>query len=105
MGLTPLDIRKREFDRNFFRGYDPEKVDAFLEMVAEQWKDLQDEHRRLEKRVDELENRVDHYREVEEALQQALDQTRESAEQQLENAREKAENIVQEAQQEAEEIK
>ena len=96
MKLTPLEIRKREFDRSL-RGYDPQEVEAFLDMIAEQWQDLKDEHRRLEKKVEELEGQMDHYRKVEEALQTALDQTRENAEQQIENAREKAETIVEKA--------
>ena len=103
MKLTPLDIRKQEFDRSL-RGYNPEEVEAFLDMVAEQWEELEGDCRRLEKKVEELENQITHYREIEEALQQALDQTRANAEQTIENAREKAENIVQEAKAEAREI-
>ncbi len=103
MNLTPLDIRKREFDRSL-RGYDPQEVDAFLDMVAEQWEDLDDERRRLKNKVEELQSRMDHYQEVEEALQQALDQTRKNAEETLQNAREKAERIVEDAKAEAAEI-
>ena len=32
MKLTPLDIRKKDFGRSL-RGYDPEEVEAFLDMV------------------------------------------------------------------------
>jgi len=34
--LTPLDIKKQEFKRSL-RGYDPVEVDAFLDMVADEF--------------------------------------------------------------------
>jgi len=34
--LTPLDVRKKAGDfRRILRGYDPQEVDIFLELVAE----------------------------------------------------------------------
>jgi DivIVA domain-containing protein len=45
--LTPLDIKKQEFKRSM-RGYDPEEVNAFLEMVAEEFEALHREKNRLE---------------------------------------------------------
>ncbi|MFQ5630060.1 MAG: DivIVA domain-containing protein, partial [bacterium] len=39
MKLTPLDIKKQEFKKNL-RGYDPIEVDAFLEMVANEFESL-----------------------------------------------------------------
>lgn len=34
--LTPLDVRKKQGDfRKILRGYDPEEVDTFLDLVAE----------------------------------------------------------------------
>lgn len=104
MKLTPLDIRKQDFDKSL-RGYSPDEVEAFLDMVATQWEEMADERRRLENKVQELENQMEHYKQVEEALQEALDQTRQNAEQQLENAKQEAENIIQEAKTTAQEIK
>lgn len=104
MNLTPLDIRKQDFDSKLW-GYDPEDVEAFLDMVATQWEEAAEERRRLESKVQELQQQMAHYKKVEEALQEALDQTRRNAEQQLENAKQEAKNIVQEAKAEAQEIK
>ncbi|MFO8098093.1 MAG: DivIVA domain-containing protein [Salinibacter sp.] len=103
MNLTPLDIRKQDFNSKLW-GYDPEDVEAFLDMVATQWEEMADARRRLENRVQELEQQMAHYQKVEEALQEALDQTRRNAEEKLENARQEAKTIVQEAKADAKEI-
>ncbi len=103
MKLTPLDIRKQEFDRSF-RGFDPDEVRNFLEIVATQWEELVDERRRLESRVTELKNKIDHYEKVEEALQEALQTARDNAEEKIKNAEREAELIVEEAEAEAREI-
>ena len=39
MKITPLDIRKQSF-KKAFRGIDPEEVQAFLEMIAEEFERL-----------------------------------------------------------------
>lgn len=104
MRLTPLDIRKQEFSRGF-RGFDGDEVNAFLQMVANQWEELQDENRRHEERIRELENKLVHYEKVEEALQEALQTARETSRKALENAEEKAEMILSQAEARAMEIK
>jgi cell division initiation protein len=104
MKLSPLDIRKQDFD-SALRGYSKEDVEAFLQMVSEQWEDLQDEKRDLEEEVRSLRGKLEHYEEVEEALQEALQTARESSEQKIENAEKKAALMVQEAEARADEIK
>ncbi|PSQ82683.1 MAG: hypothetical protein BRD30_13735 [Bacteroidetes bacterium QH_2_63_10] len=104
MKLSPLDIRKQSFD-TALRGYSKEDVDAFLQMVSEQWEEMLDEQRRLEDQVESLEDKMDHYQQVEEALQEALQTARENSEQKLENARRKAELMIQEAEARGDEIK
>ncbi|NVM02542.1 MAG: DivIVA domain-containing protein, partial [Candidatus Helarchaeota archaeon] len=39
MKLTPLDIKRQEF-KKVMRGYDVIEVDAFLEMVADEYESL-----------------------------------------------------------------
>lgn len=103
MRLTPLDIKKQEFER-VFRGFDPEETRAFLDMVAQQWQEVLDEQRRLEDQVRALEGKLDHYQKVEEALQEALETARSSSQQRLENAKERAANIEREANARAHEL-
>ena len=100
MKLTPLDIRKQEFSRKF-RGYDPEEVGAFLQMVATQWEEIRDECQGLDSKLGELRAKLDHYEKVEEALEEALRITRESSEKTIRNAEEKARALIEKAEFEA----
>jgi DivIVA domain-containing protein len=104
MKLTPLDIRKQEFEKSL-RGYDPSEVRNFLGIVATQWEEIADERRRLEDKVSDLHNKLEHYERVEEALQEALQTARENAEDKIKNAEREAELIVNEAKAEAREIR
>lgn len=100
MKLTPLDIRKQEFSRKF-RGYDPEEVGAFLQMVATQWEEIRDECQGLDSKLGEMRAKLDHYEKVEEALEEALRITRESSEKTIRNAEEKARALIEKAEFEA----
>jgi cell division initiation protein len=96
MRLTSLDIKKQDFKR-VMRGVDPEEVQAFLQMVAEQWQSQEDDQNRLEHKITELETKLDHYKQVEEALQEAVKTARESSRQTLDAAKTKAKSIVESA--------
>lgn len=96
MKLTPLDIKKQDFSTKL-RGYDPDEVNAFLEMMALQWEEVLAEQRRSEEKVTELKAKLEHYERVEEALQEALQTARESSKHTLDNARQEAALIVKEA--------
>lgn len=104
MRLTPLDIKKQEFTRGF-RGFDAEEVQAFLQMLSNQWEDMLAENRRLEQRILEMESKLRHYERIEEALQEALETSRETARQTQESASQKAARIIEEAELRASEIK
>ncbi|NNE34819.1 MAG: DivIVA domain-containing protein [Rhodothermales bacterium] len=96
MRLSSLDIKKQDFKR-VMRGVDPEEVQAFLQMVAEQWQSQEDDQNRLEHKITELETKLDHYKKVEEALQEAVKTARESSRQTLDAAKTKARSIVEAA--------
>ena len=96
MRLSSLDIKKQDFKR-VMRGVDPEEVQAFLQMVAEQWQSQEDDQNRLEHKITELETKLDHYKQVEEALQEAVKTARESSRQTLDAAKTKAKSIVEAA--------
>ena len=103
MRLSPLDIKKQEFTRTL-RGYDPEEVQAFLDMLAGQWEALLAEQRRTEDKVREVKTKMEHYERVEEALQEALKTARESSKQVIENAKQEAVLLVKKAVGEAEDL-
>lgn len=71
--LTPLDVRKKRGDfGKGLRGYDPQEVDTFLELVAEWMEVLVQENVALQGKVGELEETVVAQQGREQAIQDAL---------------------------------
>ena len=96
MKLSALEIKSQEFKRTL-RGLDEAEVQSFLDMVASQWQEVQDDLRRNEERVRELENKIVHYQKIEEALQEALTSAKASSKATVAEAERKAELVIQEA--------
>jgi len=71
MRLTPLDIQNHRFRRRL-RGYDPDEVDAFIEMIAGDYESLGREAEQLRDRVRGLEARVGALSSNEKVLQDTL---------------------------------
>lgn len=103
MKLTALEIKQQEFDKSL-RGYDKAEVDAFLNLMSNEWEHMVSKNRELENRIDELEEKLKHYERVEEALHETLQTAKESAEQKLTGARKDARNKIEKAEMEAESI-
>ena len=71
--LTPLEVRKKKGDfRRGMRGYDPQAVDDFLDLVADRLEQLVRENASMTERLSRIENQVSDYRERERALTEAL---------------------------------
>lgn len=103
MKLTALEIKQQSFDRTI-RGYDVAEVQAFLNMAATEWEAMMSKMRELERRIEELNSKIEHYEKVEMALHETLLSARESAESRMEEARKDARNLMDKAQHEAESI-
>jgi cell division initiation protein len=101
--LTPLDIKKQEFKRTM-RGYDPEEVNAFLEMVAEEFEALHREKNRLEDETLKLRTQLHDYQEVERTLKQTLMNAQESMQLTRDNSKREADLVLREAELQAERI-
>lgn len=96
MNITPLDIRKQTF-KKAFRGIDAEEVQAFLEMVAEEFERLNSENIKLNERVSTLQSTVNRYKELEKTLQETLRTAQKAADEVHENAKREARLIVKES--------
>ena len=71
--LTPLDVRKKRGDfRPKLRGYDPEEVDGFLELVAERFEELVKENLILSERAERFSSQLKALEGRESAVQEAL---------------------------------
>jgi len=71
--LTPLDVRKKRGDfRPKLRGYDPEEVDGFLELVAERFEELVKENLILSERAERFSGQLKALEGRESAVHEAL---------------------------------
>lgn len=103
MKLTPLEIRNQEF-RKALRGLDPVEVQTFLEMVSEQYEQLLEENKSLNRRIVELETRMQDYQANEKNLRETLLNVQEVKKQSEESSRRQADLIIKEAELKALEI-
>src|SRR5512141_749917 len=104
--LTPLEVRKKKGDfRRALRGYEPELVDDFLDMVADRLEELVRDNMALNERVARLEELVTDYREREMALTEALVSAQEFREDQLNHASREAALRLREAEPAAQSIR
>lgn len=98
MQMTPLDIRNKTF-RKGIRGYQCEEVEKFLESVSAEFESAYTENFELKEKVKGLETEVNHYRQIENTLQQTLVLAQQTAEEVKEVARHEAALLLREAEQ------
>ncbi len=96
MGITPLDIQEKEFERAF-RGYDIEDVDEFLDQIARDLEELIRENKELKERVAALEDKNTNYRQMENTMQNAIVVAQKAADDVKVKAAREAESIRQDA--------
>jgi cell division initiation protein len=71
--LTPLDVRKKRGDfRRILRGYDPEEVDTFMDLVAERFEELVRENLSLGEKTEQMSRQLTALEGRERAVQEAL---------------------------------
>ncbi|MCP4582597.1 MAG: DivIVA domain-containing protein [candidate division Zixibacteria bacterium] len=103
MRITPLDIKKQEFQTRL-RGFDKAEVISFLEMVSEEMEELVRDNLELKEKLKGASEKLSNYTKIEAALQNTLVATQESVEQMKETAEEKSELIIREANAQSEKI-
>ena len=103
MKFTPLDIKKQEFKKTL-RGYDPVEVDAFLEMVADEFENIFREKNHFSDEIIKLKTELGGYQKVEKTLQDTLMSAQESIKDSKENSSREAEMMIREAELKSEKI-
>lgn len=101
--LTPLDIHNKEF-KHGFRGYSEEEVDDFLDQVVQDFESLLRDNALLKEQLEDLQQKVDQYKQLESTLHNTLIVAQETADEVKESARKEAELIIREAGMKAEQI-
>lgn len=103
MPLTPLDIHNKEFSKNF-RGYDEDEVNEFLDQVVKDYEMVIREKKNLEEKVEQLEEKLGHFTNIEETLNKSILVAQETAEEVKGNASKESKLIIKEAEKNADRI-
>src|SRR5699024_1211953 len=98
-----LDIHNKEFTRGF-RGYDEDEVNEFLDQVMKDYEITLRKNKALEKELEELNERVNHFTSIEETLNKSIVVAQETAEELTANAKKEAKLIIKEAEKNADRI-
>jgi len=101
--VTPLDLKKQIF-RKVMRGYDPVEVRTFLDMISDEFEKLLKENMSLRERVGTLDTQIEDYRNMEQALNDALLSAQKTLSSSRENAQKEAELTIRDATIESEKI-
>ncbi len=102
--ITPLDIENKKFSKQMMNGYNVDEVDEFLDQIMQDYETNYKELATSKTKIDELENALNHYKNIEETLQNTLVMAQSTAEEVKSVAKQQAEQILIEAKKEAEEI-
>lgn len=103
MRITPLDIHSHRFGRRW-NGLDPEEVQAFLRMVAEDYEALLRDNEGQEDRIRQLERRVEELSADEKLLKETLLSAQTMTEDLRKAACKEAEVVLSEAEVKAEKV-
>lgn len=103
MPLTPLDIHNKEFGRRI-RGYDEDDVNEFLDQVIKDYELYIRENKDLQNQVAALQERLDHFANIEETLSKTIIVAQEAADEVRNNSKKEAQLIVKEAEKNADRI-
>jgi len=101
--LTPLDIHNKEFNKGF-RGYDEDEVNEFLDQVIKDYEMVIREKKELETKLNDLNERLGHFTNIEDTLHKSILIAQETAEDVKRNAQKEAKLIIKEAEKNADRI-
>ncbi len=103
MRITPIEIRQKEFEKNF-RGYDKDEVNAFLQTLSQEWERVLEDSREMRYKQETTQREVEKLREVESSLFKTLKTAEDTGASMIEQAGKTAELQVRESSIKAEEI-
>ena len=95
--ITPLDIENKKFSKQMMNGYSVEEVDDFLDDLTGDYSKNYKEATELKVKVEELTKSLEHYKTIEETLQNTLIMAQTTAEDVKKIASQQAEQMINEA--------
>ncbi|MFF2909720.1 DivIVA domain-containing protein [Paenibacillus sp. NPDC057934] len=103
MPLTPLDIHNKEFSRRL-RGYDEDEVNEFLDQVIKDYESVIRENKEQQNQLLALQERLDHFVNIEETLSKTIIIAQEAADEVKNNSKKESQLIIKEAEKNADRI-
>lgn len=103
MNYTPNDIQNMTFKKGFM-GYSEDNVNEVLDKIIEDYTEYVRENVELKDRISVLNEGIQHYKNIEDSLQNILIVAQQTSEEIKKNSYEKAENIIKEAEIKAQKI-
>lgn len=96
--ITPLEIEEKKFSKQMMNGYSVVEVDEFLDEILEDYARNYKEVSELSGKIEELTNKLSHYKTIEETLQNTLIMAQSTAEETKNIAKQQADQIIRDAQ-------
>ena len=103
MAITSLEIKDKKFSSKF-RGFDPEEVDEFLDIVVRDYEMLVRSNYEKEQHIKNLEERLSYFDEIKDSLSQSVLIAQDTAERVKQSANERSQNIIKQAEQDAQRL-
>ena len=100
MPITSLEIKDKTFSTRF-RGFDPEEVDEFLDIVVRDYEDLVRSNHDKDLHIKNLEERLSCFDEMKDSLSQSVLIAQDTAERVKQTAHDRSNNIIHQAEQDA----
>jgi len=101
--ISPLSIKKQEFNSSL-RGYDKEEVEAFLEKLADDFEELQQENESIKRQLDDANLRLSEFARIEKSLQDTLLKAQDSSTKAIESTKKQTNLMIKEAEIKASQI-
>ena len=95
--LTPLDIENKKFSKQMMNGYSVEEVDDFLDELGVDYAKKYKELKETSKTIEDLNNELQHYKNIESTLQNTLVMAQKTAEEVKQVAKQQADQIIKDA--------
>ena len=95
--ITPLDIENKTFNKQLVNGYSTEEVHEFMTAILKDYEKIYKENIEYKDKIAVLNQGIQHYKSIEDTLQNALIVAQGTADSVKQNAKAEADNIVKEA--------
>ncbi|MDP4116417.1 MAG: DivIVA domain-containing protein [Bacteroidota bacterium] len=103
MKLSSVNIRQQEF-KKVLKGYDKEEVHTFLDNVALEYDAVAKENEQLKHDLEEAYEKINHYKEIEQSLQDTLLKAQESTGKSIEAAKKQVQMMIKDAELKSQQI-